>query len=67
LPPERDAPRMDPGRYWARARGAPRRGVARTSLFLAFLLGITLALLVLAVTDIQWPPRRRRRCGPPVP
>jgi len=41
--------------------------VARTSLFLAFLLGITLALLVLAVTDIQWPPSRRRRCGPPVP
>ncbi|HEY8417981.1 MAG TPA: hypothetical protein VIK93_08095 [Limnochordales bacterium] len=39
--------------------------MSATSLFLAFLLGITLALLVLAVTDIEWPPRRRRRPGPP--
>lgn len=36
------------------------------NLFLAFLLGVTVALLVLAVWGPEWPPRRRRRPpGPP--
>ncbi|MBO8142061.1 MAG: hypothetical protein H0Z37_07775 [Firmicutes bacterium] len=42
-----------------------RQGVVATSLFLAFLLGVAVVLIVLAAMDIEWPPRRRRPLRPP--
>lgn len=37
------------------------------TLVLAFLLGVTVALLVLAIADTPWPPRWRRRRPPRPP